>query len=107
MLRDAGLPAELAESVDMRLISPDGQPNGILMDIDALQQSEQREALSLVNPLSISRVQSAYVPSEALSNTLVVTFTVTNNRPPSLFSHMPSTATVTETISATLAFDPF
>ena len=108
VLQNAGLPVKVAEKVtNIGLVGPDGQPNGILMDVGALQQIESRKPVSLANSISVSRVQSAYVPSRALSNTLVITFTVTNNRPPLIMPNIPVSATVTETVSATLTFDPY
>ena len=36
----------------------------------------------LLQPLSISHIQSTYIATNAISNTLTITFNVTNNRPP-------------------------
>jgi hypothetical protein len=89
------------------MLGLDSQPNGMLMDIDAMQAPAQREPASLTNPISVSRVQSAYRPTDAMASTLVVTFTVTNNRPPAFIPQLPdpSTATVTDTIEAVSRID--
>jgi uncharacterized membrane protein len=60
---------------------------------------------ALANPISLSRVQSAYVPGAAIVNTVVVTFTVTNNRLPTLVPSLPLTATITETVDILAGFD--
>lgn len=51
--------------------------------------------------LSVSRVQSNYEVSGALT----ITYTVTNNRPPTLFPDITPGATMTETVAATAGFD--
>jgi hypothetical protein len=98
-LQQAGLSkSSLAE---LGVIGLDGQPTGMLMDIGAMEQSPaQHEPASLASPISISRVQSAYAGASAVNNTLVVTFTVTNNQPPASVPQLPDpdTATITETI---------
>lgn len=58
------------------LLPLNGRPNGLLLDIGALQASTLAPA-SVGAPLSISRVQSAYWAADAASSTLVITFTVT------------------------------
>ncbi len=59
----------------------------------------------LAQPLAVSRVQSAYSPADAISGALVVTFTVTNNRPPAAIPHIPISATLTETMNIAAALD--
>lgn len=70
--------------VEQNMLTVEGQPNGILMDVGAIQQltpSQQttQQPQRLTAPLSISQAQSTYVAETAISNTLIVTFTVTNN----------------------------
>ena len=65
------------------------------------------------NPLSVSRVQSAYRASDAVSGTLTVTFTVTNNEQPVNVPAVPlasadpasGTASITDTLAAVAAVD--
>lgn len=93
--------AEMMPTIDL-----DGEPVGFLLNADALKMGEEDfDPPALANPMSISRMQSAYAATDAVSNTLVITFTVTNNRPPSIVPGVSPTATVTDTISATLAMD--
>ena len=56
---------------------------------------------ALANPISVSRVHSAY----ARSNTLIITLTVTSNRPPAIVPSLPATATITDTIEAVSVLD--
>lgn len=49
------------------------------------------------SPLSISRLQSAYTPADALAGTLAITFTVSNNLPPTTRLQI---ATVPESLDA-------
>lgn len=87
-------------------IGEDGEPVGFLLNADAFQMDETDfEPPALADPISVSRVQSAYVRTDALSNTLVITFTVTNNRPPAIVPSLPATATITDTIEAVSAID--
>ncbi len=55
--------------------------------------------------LTIARVQSAYVPQDTISNTLVITLTVTNNLLPTTFPTLDPSATVTEALAVFEAFD--
>jgi len=106
-LQQAGLSAEAVEHLfQMGAFDPSAQPHGMLVDVGALQADEEDSPVSSPYPLSVSRVQSVYAPGEALSSTLIITFSVTNNRPPVLFLQVSPTATITETSSAALAFDP-
>jgi uncharacterized membrane protein/PKD repeat protein len=57
---------------------------------------------ALANPLSVSRFQSSY----QAGGSLVITFTVTNNRPPAALPTIPPTATVTETAELLSTYDP-
>jgi len=96
---------ELANLREMGLLTADGQPNGLLLDVGALQTAEPEPA-SVSAPLSISRVQSAYRAADAVSSTLVITFTVTNNLPPLSSPNTPPSATITHTAKTLSAFDP-
>ncbi len=87
-------------------IGPDGEPVGFLLNADAFQMDEtQFEPDVLADPISVSRVQSAYARTDAVSGTLVITFSVTNNRPPAVTPDLPENATITETIEAVSAID--
>lgn len=67
----------------------------------------------LPDPLSVSRIQSAYRATDAVSGTLTVTFTVTNNQRPLITPHVPlasdgsgaGTASITDTAAAIAATD--
>jgi hypothetical protein len=50
------------------------------------------------NPITVSRVQSAYAASAVASNTLVVTLTVKNNLPPLQLPALNPNATLTDTL---------
>jgi hypothetical protein len=50
----------------MGMLGPDGQPNGMVMDIGAMQAPVHHQPDSLTNPISISRVQSAYRAADAV-----------------------------------------
>ncbi len=91
----------------MPTIGEDGEPVGFLLNADAFEMSEEDFAPSTVaNPISVSRVQSAYARTDAVSNTLVITFTVTNNQLPDIaIPELPATATVTDTIEVVSAVD--
>jgi uncharacterized repeat protein (TIGR01451 family) len=87
-------------------IGPDGEPVGFLLNADALQMDEtQFEPDALADPISVSRVQSAYAAADAVTGTLTITFTVTNNRPPAVVPDLPENATITETIDAVSVID--
>jgi len=58
---------------------------------------------ALVSPLSVSRVQSAYRAADAVSGTLTITFTVTNNRPPAVAPSAPPSSTVATTSTAAIS----
>jgi hypothetical protein len=55
---------------------------------------------SLTNPISIYREQSLHTASSAVSNTLIVTFTVSNNQPPVNFPLLSPDVTITDTLVA-------
>jgi len=87
-------------------LDKNGEPVGFLLNADALQMNQAGFAPpSLADPLSVSRAQSAYAQTDVLSHTLTITFTVTNNRPPSLTLDLPVSATITDTIAAVSAVD--
>ncbi|HSM57591.1 MAG TPA: PKD domain-containing protein [Candidatus Sulfomarinibacteraceae bacterium] len=56
---------------------------------------------ALSAPLSVSRVQTTYQPDSSVT----ITYTVTNNRPPTRFLDIPLTATVTETVQLSMEFN--
>ena len=60
---------------------------------------------ALDSPISVSRVQSAYRAADAISETLVITFTVTNNLPPAQLPRLPSSPTLTDTLDLLAVFD--
>jgi hypothetical protein len=87
-------------------IGPDGEPIGMLLNAAAFEEFEEDlSPPSLVNPISVSRMQSAYTRADALGSTLVITFTVTNNQAPVSIPEIPDGATVTDTIEAVAAID--
>jgi len=84
----------------------DSEPMGFLLNTDVFQMTEESfESQSLANPISISRMQSALTVGNAVSNTLVITFTVTNNQTPVTMPEIPVTATMTDTMEAVSAID--
>ncbi|MBN1873584.1 MAG: transglutaminase domain-containing protein, partial [Anaerolineae bacterium] len=98
------LPEEVVDV--MPSIGPDGEPIGFLLNANAFQVAEEDFAPPIVmNPISISRVQSAYAASNAVSNTLIITFTVLNNQAPTVMPDILITDTVTDTIKAVSAID--
>ena len=103
------LPESMADETGAALptIGPDGEPVGMLLNADALAFDETEfEPPAVAEPISVARVQSAYATTDAVSDTLVITFTVTNNRPPAVAPpELPATATLTDTLEAVSAFD--
>jgi hypothetical protein len=101
------LSSDLAKQLsDIGVLNSDGQPNGMLIDVDALQAEARRKPASLGEPLSISRVQSVYWAADAVSSILVITFTVTNNQSPAIVPPpLPASATITNTLQAVSAVD--
>jgi len=90
----------------MPSIGPDGEPVGFLLNADAFQMGEEDfTPPSVVNPISVSRMQSAYTAGDAVLNTLIITFTITNHQAPSVMPDIPVSATVTDTIAAVSAID--
>ncbi|MDY7075405.1 MAG: transglutaminase domain-containing protein [Chloroflexota bacterium] len=91
----------------MPTIGEDGEPVGFLLNADAFEMSEEDFAPSTVaDPISVSRMQSTYAATNAVSNTLVITFTVTNNQLPAIsIPELPATVTITDTIEAISAID--
>ena len=60
----------------------------------------------LARPIAIGTEQSAYRAADATGNTLVVTYTVANLRPPTIAPPtVPTSATVTDTLNALAGFD--
>jgi hypothetical protein len=91
----------------MPTIGKDGEPVGFSLNASAFEMNEEDFAPPAVaNPISVSRVQSAYVRTDAVSDTLVITFTVTNNQFPDIaIPEFPATTTITGTIEALSAID--
>jgi uncharacterized membrane protein len=88
-----------------------GQPKGMLMDAGAAASASPHVPVTLDHPLSISRIQSAYRAADAISGTLVVTFTVTNNLSPAITPTVPAsttgaTTTTVPTSGTTATNDP-
>ena len=103
---------ELAFLPGMSVLGPAAEPVGMFMDIGAIQEVQtpidqvQFAPASVANPMLLSRVQSVYAAHHhSISTTLVITFTVTNNNPPSTVPEPCASCTITETISATLSTD--
>jgi transglutaminase-like putative cysteine protease len=94
---------ELAEMVPS--FDPDGKPVGFLMNPEAMQQQTQFEPSALAEPISLSRVQSTYVASGGVTDTVVLTYTVTNNQSPVNVPDQPEGATITDTINAISSID--
>jgi uncharacterized membrane protein len=70
----------------------------------ASAQSTTTAPSVLANPISVSRIQSAYTAADAITGTLVVTFTVTNNLTAVLTPTIPLSAT--QPVSLDLSQDP-
>ncbi len=87
-------------------INSEGEPVGLLLSDRAFSSNSKDVQLSAqMNPLSISRVQSAYRGNDVISGVLVVTFTVSNNWPPAVLPQLPVSATITDTINVVSAID--
>ncbi len=86
-------------------INQHDQTKGLLIDVDTPQPDIEHTPISYA-PLSISRMQSAYLTGDAVSNTLIITFSITNNQLPLISPHLPVSATITDTISAVTELDP-
>ncbi|MBN1873582.1 MAG: transglutaminase family protein [Anaerolineae bacterium] len=102
------VPQDVSEEIAdfMPSISQNGEPVGFLLNASVLQMNAEDFAPpSVLNPISVSRIQSAYAASNAISNTLIITFTVTNNQSPSIVPDIPVTATITDTLAAISALD--
>jgi len=79
----------------------------ILSNFAALQtETENAIPTVLSDPLSIVRMQSAYRTLDTIGNSVVVTFTVTNNQRPSVALDLPESNTITETITAVSTHNP-
>ncbi|MCP4536503.1 MAG: hypothetical protein GY832_05095, partial [Chloroflexi bacterium] len=91
----------------MPTIGEDGEPVGFLLNTDALEMTEEDFAPSAIaNPISVSRVQSTYAATDAISNTLIITFTVTNNQSPAFtLSELSVTNTITNPIDVLSAMN--
>ncbi len=103
LAENMGLPPEVAQM--MPSLDANGEPVGFLMNAEALQQQTEFEPAALAEPISLSRVQSTYVAGGGVTGTVVLTFTVTNNRAPAIVPEVPVSATITDTIEAVSAID--
>lgn len=73
--------------------------------LGACPQQADTASLPFDIPVSVSRVQSAYQAAAAVENTVVITFTVTNNQPRMRMPTVSDSATITETLDVLAAFD--
>ncbi len=74
-------------------------------NIATLEANAQHKPATLVNPISISRMQSSDLAAGVVSGTLTITFTVTNNQIPSVVPQLPVSATITDTLAAVSVFN--
>ena len=99
------LPSDLSEHLpNTNSVHSPGDPNGLLLDVGLLQTPlEQLDSKSnaLISPLSISKLQSTYVP-DTISNTLLVTYTVRNNLAPANPLPLDKNDTFSETLDILL-----
>lgn len=73
---------------------------------ESLPDIQEMDAPSLFdNPLSVSRIQSAYDSASLTDNTMVITVTIRNTLPPVNLPTIPDTATLTETLDIIKAVD--
>ncbi|MDJ0756141.1 MAG: tandem-95 repeat protein [Ardenticatenaceae bacterium] len=95
------------QMMSMGLLDESGTPQGMLFDQGALElaAASVNQPQSLANPISISRVQSAYVPIDSDNGRVDITFSVTNNQTPESLPLIPENATVTETLDILSTFD--
>lgn len=99
-----GLEHALPNDFSQNLVGLQDLTSRVQLETSKQLQSQVSSPL-LASPLSISRVQSAYIPSVAISNTLYVTYTVINNLPPTSLPQVEAGSTITETLSALAGFD--
>ncbi|MFZ0548982.1 MAG: transglutaminase family protein, partial [Candidatus Promineifilaceae bacterium] len=62
---------------------------------------------ALDEPISITKMQSAFVPADVVSNQMEVTFTVFNNQSPTLVPEIAPSATITDALDVFSAYDYF
>lgn len=98
-LQDAPLPTDLADLPEQWTTV-----EGDVSEPFVAAHSPQLQEASL-NPLSISRIQSAYYPEEAINNTVIVTYTITNNQLPANLPQVAEGATLTDTVAALEQFE--
>ncbi len=99
------LPATWPDEINQLASNSGRQPQGMLIDSGIAQPDLRHEPNILVSPISISRVQSAYHAFDAVSGTLVITLTVTNNQPLATAPQIPVSGTITDTLAAISAVD--
>ncbi|HEY0733873.1 MAG TPA: transglutaminase domain-containing protein, partial [Herpetosiphonaceae bacterium] len=108
-LNNDALPQELRDLAATSLLGPNGEPDGILIDAGAQEMAANdtpHAPDALTQPLSVSRVQSAYQSTDTVSSTLVVTLTVTNNQLPMSSPQLPDNPTITDTLAVAPGMDP-
>jgi hypothetical protein len=104
------LPVDLLSKVPdaTTLYRSDDQASGMLMNFFGMQtaiNNVSQQPATLATPLSISRVQSAYTASDVVGNSLVITFTITNNQLPVGDIQLASKPTITDTLQAISSLD--
>lgn len=87
----------------------DNKSSNILLNVAINSNEEQVDQsqifTSTTTPFVLSHIQSTYAATDTISNTLIVTFTLTNNLPPIELPQLNPAATLTENISLVSAFD--
>ncbi|MCI0575292.1 MAG: transglutaminase family protein [Chloroflexi bacterium] len=86
------IPPAMATALD------DFAPDGFLMNSSVAAQAPDGPEW-LENPLTVGKVQSAYRVADTIDATLIITFTVHNNRPPASIVQLPAGATITDTLA--------
>ena len=89
-----------------RQVSASGATRPALLAPAAPQTATVTRPAALDAPLAMTREQSAYRGADVVANTLMVTLTVSNLRPPANPPSAPTGATVTDTIAFFAGFDP-
>ncbi|HEY0739779.1 MAG TPA: transglutaminase-like domain-containing protein, partial [Herpetosiphonaceae bacterium] len=77
----------------------------MLMDVGAIQAQTQHQPATLESPFSLSRTQVVTHSAQTNSDTVVLTFSVTNNQSPSIAPPLPASDSITDTIAAAAGFD--
>jgi transglutaminase-like putative cysteine protease len=114
-LPNALLPKVTSELPGVGTLGPNGLLDGILVSADTPQATPQQGITARFNPLSISVIQSTYMSTENIANSVVVTFTVTNNQLPanlpnlsiSTTNMLTNTNAITDALKAISAINPY